>query len=249
MRQRRILCVDDERNTLRALSRAFMDEEYEILTAPSGAEGIAVLEEMSPVQVVISDYRMPGMNGVEFLKQVRERWPDAVRMVMSGYADTCSVVDAINEGQIYKFIPKPWSDEELRMTIANALERYDLHRENARLREVARNFEEGAAQPCVDTLVDHLPFPVVAMDEAGKVFLSNREAKDRAKRCGRDGDRYEPATFLPEEAASLVLRLKAGEEGPLHRAWEAGEAWAYRLPAGGSARRIAVVLKEGTARG
>jgi two-component system NtrC family sensor kinase len=121
----RILFVDDEINVLRSLERVFLEENYEILTASTGTEGFSVLQTVSPVQVVISDYRMPGMNGVDFLKEVRKLWPDTVRIVLSGYADAASIVAAINEGQIYKFIPKPWNDDELKVTVVNALERQE----------------------------------------------------------------------------------------------------------------------------
>ena len=131
----KLLCVDDERNVLRALERIFMDDDYEILTAISGEDGLAVLADNSDVQVVVSDFRMPGMNGVEFLRQVCEKYPDTVRIVLSGYADTGAVVSAINEGQIYKFVSKPWSDEELRQTVAKAVEAFSLHRQNRALAE------------------------------------------------------------------------------------------------------------------
>lgn len=129
----RILCVDDEINVLRSLNRLFLDEDYELLTATSGAAGLQILQQTVPIHLVISDYRMPEMDGVEFLQTVCQRWPETVRIVLSGYADTASVVSAINEGQIYKFIPKPWNDDELKVTINNALDLYDLHRRNAEL--------------------------------------------------------------------------------------------------------------------
>ena len=131
----RILLVDDEVNVLRALERTFLDEEYELLTASSGSEGLSILRDVSPVQVVVSDYRMPQMNGVDFLREVRRRWPDTVRIVLSGYADTAVVISAINEGEIYKFIAKPWNDDELRIAIINALERYSLNKKNIELTE------------------------------------------------------------------------------------------------------------------
>ncbi|MFZ5775247.1 MAG: response regulator [Thermodesulfobacteriota bacterium] len=127
-----ILFVDDEPNVLRALERLFMDEEYTLLKAASGEEGLRLLAEQE-IQLVISDYRMPGMNGVDFLKSVYERWPETVRIVLSGYADTAAIVAAINEGQIYKFIPKPWNDDELKVTIAKAVEVYYLRQENNQL--------------------------------------------------------------------------------------------------------------------
>lgn len=137
----KILCVDDEPNVLNALKRFFLDEDYSILTATSGEEGLQTLEK-EDVQVVISDYRMPGMNGVEFLKKVRELRPYTVRIVLSGYADTASIVAAINEGQIYKFIPKPWSDDELKVTVLNAIERFYLYKNNRELTSELRGKNE-----------------------------------------------------------------------------------------------------------
>ena len=150
----KILCVDDERNVLKALRRLFMDEDnYEIFIAESGAEGLEVLEEEGDIRMVISDYRMPEMTGVEFLRQVNEKWPDTIRIVLSGYADISAVVEAINEGQIYKFIPKPWNDEELLTTVSAALEHQalqwenkhlssELQEKNAALQEMNDNLEE-----------------------------------------------------------------------------------------------------------
>lgn len=132
----KILCVDDERNVLKSLRRLFMDEEdYEILIAESGEKGLEILGEEPDIKLVVSDYRMPGMNGVDFLSKVYEGWPDTIRMVLSGYADTASVVEAINLGRIYKFIPKPWNDEELKSAVAMALQHQELKQQNARLNE------------------------------------------------------------------------------------------------------------------
>ncbi|MEA2102015.1 MAG: response regulator, partial [Thermodesulfobacteriota bacterium] len=123
-----ILCVDDEENVLKSLKRIFMDEEdYTIFTAICGQDGLDILEETPDIQIIVADYRMPGMNGVEFLQKVYEKWPDTIRIVLSGYADTASIVDAINKGHIYKFIPKPWNDDELMVTISNAIDRYLLY--------------------------------------------------------------------------------------------------------------------------
>ncbi|WP_305043738.1 response regulator [Geoalkalibacter sp.] len=138
----KILCVDDEKNVLRALQRVFLDEDYELFAALSGPEGLEILEAEDGIQVVISDYRMPEMTGVDFLHEVCRRRPDTVRIVLSGYADTAAVVDAINQGQIYKFIPKPWNDDELRVTIANALELYFLHARNRQLMAELRDSNE-----------------------------------------------------------------------------------------------------------
>ncbi len=146
--QVRILCVDDERNVLRALERIFLDDNYEIVLAGSGEEGLKAMDESGPFQVVLSDYRMPVMNGVEFLMSVFDRWPETVRIVLSGYADASAIVSAINEGHIYRFIPKPWNDEELRVTIQNCVERYFLMKRNSELLE-----ELGAANQALEVKV------------------------------------------------------------------------------------------------
>ncbi len=138
----KILCVDDEENVLKAIKRLFFDEDYEILTASSGIQGLDILKKEN-IQIIISDYRMPGMSGVDFLKEVRKNWPETVRIVLSGYADITSIVMAINEGEIYKFIPKPWNDTELKITILNAIERYHLYKKNLELtKELKEKNEE-----------------------------------------------------------------------------------------------------------
>lgn len=186
----RILCVDDERNVLRALERVFLDDEYEIVLADSGDEGLQVMEAAGDsFQVIISDYRMPVMNGVEFLKAVYQKWPDTVRIVLSGYADAGAIVAAINEGHIYKFIPKPWNDEELRETIQNCLERYFLQRKNRELLErleitnqalenkVRSRTEElelrNRALEFSQTLMGNLPVGVVGIDANGLIVHCN----------------------------------------------------------------------------
>ncbi|HAK89514.1 MAG TPA: histidine kinase [Nitrospiraceae bacterium] len=133
----KILFVDDEENVLAAVKRVFIDTGYTILTATSGKEALKTLED-NDVQVIVSDYRMPEMNGVELLKTVRERRNDIVRIVLSGYADLGAVISAINEGHLYKFISKPWNDDDLKITVDNAVERYFILKKNKELTETLR---------------------------------------------------------------------------------------------------------------
>ncbi|MCD6570076.1 MAG: response regulator [Deltaproteobacteria bacterium] len=195
--QIKILCVDDEENVLRALKRLFLDDDYEILTCTSGNEGLEILEGTAPIQVIISDYRMPGMDGVDFLKEVRKKWPDTVRIVLSGYADTASVVSAINEGHIYKFIPKPWNNDELKVTIANAIERYflrqknikltfELKQKNEELKDINANLEELVSERTSElifqnkvlirsqNILDSLPVGVLGIDSDGLIVQCNK---------------------------------------------------------------------------
>lgn len=139
-----ILCVDDEANILSALRRLFRPTGFRVLTAGGGAEALAQLEaEQGQVDLVISDMRMPGMDGAEFLAEVRRRWPGIVRLLLTGYADVDSTIAAINEGQIYRYISKPWNDNEVVLTVRGALERQALEREKIRLEALtARQNEE-----------------------------------------------------------------------------------------------------------
>jgi two-component system, NtrC family, sensor kinase len=120
----RILLVDDEISIQKAFRRLFMDSEFEILSASSSQEGLAVLSQNHPIQVVISDYGMPGMNGVDFLKEVCTRWPETIRIILSGYEETPYITSAMNSGEIHKYNPKPWNDDELVDIIEKALEQY-----------------------------------------------------------------------------------------------------------------------------
>jgi response regulator RpfG family c-di-GMP phosphodiesterase len=128
-RQRILLLVDDEENILRSLKRVFRRDGYTILTANGGEAGLALLKEHD-VGVILSDQRMPHMNGTEFLKQAKQLRPDTVRIVLSGYTDLESITEAINEGSIYKFLTKPWEDDLLRKNIKQAFEAYELKLEN-----------------------------------------------------------------------------------------------------------------------
>jgi type II secretory ATPase GspE/PulE/Tfp pilus assembly ATPase PilB-like protein/FixJ family two-component response regulator/RNA polymerase subunit RPABC4/transcription elongation factor Spt4 len=131
----KILFVDDEANVLNAMQRIFRQENYCLLTAGSGADALTLLEKEQPVQVVLTDHRMSGMSGTELLKRVKEKHPRTIRIMLTGYADTDAVMGAVNEGAVYKFITKPWNDDDLRLTVSLALEQYDLIQENSALKK------------------------------------------------------------------------------------------------------------------
>ena len=136
-----LLFVDDEPGILSSLRRLFRPHGYRILVAESGALGLAELEK-TPVDLVISDMRMPEMDGATFLKAVRQRWPDTVRILLTGYADVTSTVAAINDGEIYRYVSKPWDDTEIVNTVREALERYRLKQENLRLTALTQSQNE-----------------------------------------------------------------------------------------------------------
>lgn len=129
-----VLCVDDEENILNSLKRLLRNETYRLLTASSGPEGLRILRE-NQVHVIISDQRMAEMSGIEFLACVKEEYPDTIRIILTGYTEVDSITEAINKGQIYKFFLKPWNDQNLKLEIRQALDRYQLLQDNQRLHE------------------------------------------------------------------------------------------------------------------
>lgn len=132
-----VLLVDDEPNILSSLKRIFRNEPYRVVTAGGGEEGLEVLER-TPVDLVISDARMPGMDGASFLAEVQRRWPERLRILLTGYADIGTTVKAINEGRIYRYISKPWDDMELRSIVRQALEYQFAERERQRLERLTQ---------------------------------------------------------------------------------------------------------------
>ena len=218
----KLLCVDDEPNVINSVRRLFLDAGYTILTANSAQDGLGILED-GDIQIVISDYRMPNMNGVEFLRKVRTRWPDTVRIVLSGYADTASIVSAINEGEIYRFIPKPWNDDDLKVTVANAIERYQLLKKNAKLTaELVKVNEElkgllvenshllelkGNMLEANQRILFSLPVAVLGISEDIVVQCNQAWIQDTGDRWNSLGNTIENA--LSPEVVAFVERVKA----------------------------------------
>lgn len=131
-----LLVVDDEPDVVKSVRDLFR-LDYKVLTATSAAEALTLLEA-EPVHVVMTDQRMPEMTGVQFLGRAKEQYPEAIRLLFTGYADVRSVVDAINQGQVWRYITKPWDPEELAAIVREACERYDLVHERNGLLDTLR---------------------------------------------------------------------------------------------------------------
>ena len=127
-----VLCVDDEANILAALKRTLRGAGYGVLTALGGEQALVMLEQM-PIDLVISDMRMPGMDGAQLLEQVHRCWPQVMRILLTGHANIDSAVAAINRGRILRYIGKPWDEHELLGAVREAFERIGLERDRARL--------------------------------------------------------------------------------------------------------------------
>ena len=193
-----LLLVDDEPSIVSSLKRLLRGDGYRILTANSGSEGLKLLEEHT-VDLIVSDQRMPEMTGVEFLRKVRQLYPDTVRIVLSGYTELQTVTDAVNGGAIYKFLTKPWDDELLRshiqeavaygaMANENRLLTLEVRTANQKLAAVNRQLESVLARQrsdieqgeisldIVHEALDNVPVPVLAGDDTGTIVLANRAA-------------------------------------------------------------------------
>ncbi|KEQ28006.1 response regulator [Pedobacter antarcticus] len=128
-----VLYVDDEVHNLNSFKAGFR-RKFNVFTAESAVEGRKILEK-ELIHVIITDQRMPVTTGIEFLESIIPDFPDPIRILLTGYADINAVIDAINKGQVYKYIQKPWMDEDLRINIEKAFEIYSLRKENRELTE------------------------------------------------------------------------------------------------------------------
>ena len=167
----RILVVDDEEAILETMGFTF-EPDYVVLTATSPSRGLELLDAQAPVAVVISDQRMPGMTGVEFLTEVCRRHPETTRIILTGFADMDAIIQAINTGHVYAYITKPWEPDELKQVVRRAVEHHLLTLENARL---LRDLQE--SNVFLEAVMDHLDTGAIAVDSAGVVRAANRPAR------------------------------------------------------------------------
>jgi len=126
-----LLYVDDEENNLISFKATFR-LKYNVYTAISGAEAMGILEDKL-IHVIITDQRMPHMSGVEFLEEVLKKYTDPVRILLTGYTDMSTVIDAVNKGKIFHYLTKPWNEEELTQTIERA---YEIFLEKEKIRRM-----------------------------------------------------------------------------------------------------------------
>jgi len=159
-----LLLVDDEPNILRALHRLFRPCGYRVLAASGGEEALGLLAT-THVDLVIADMRMPGMDGAQLLERVKAGWPDAVRILLTGHADVASTIAAINQGEIYRYVAKPWNDTDVLLLVRGALERRRLEQEKRRLERLTHEQNE-RLHALNTTLEERVRERTAALDEA-----------------------------------------------------------------------------------
>lgn len=167
----RILIVDDEEAILETMTFTFMDL-YEVLTTSDPMQALGIMEENAPIAVVITDQRMPGMTGVELLREVYERHPETIRIILTGFADSEATIQAINDGHIYGYVNKPWEPDELKALVRRAVELHALSLENRRLVDDLRD-----ANLFLAAVMDRLRTGAIAIDSEGVVRAVNQPAK------------------------------------------------------------------------
>ena len=180
MNKHKILFVDDEENILRSLKRLFLDENYEVFTATNGNEGLKLLEEHK-FSLILSDYRMPEMNGVDFLKLAKEKSPDTIRIILTGFADVSVAISAINEGEVYKFIEKPWEGENLKVQIKRAVEHFSLITERKDLLEKIKeqNKELKRWNETLEKRVEEKTTELISAYEKLQIKVKELEGRDK----------------------------------------------------------------------
>lgn len=210
-----LLFVDDEPNVLKALRRLFRGAEYSVQLAESGMAALAILQQ-HPIDLIISDMRMPQMDGAEFLTQAAERWPNCVRILLTGYADIDSTIAAVNKGRIYSYCSKPWEDHELKILVNNALEQkrlrderrqlFDIiNRQNQELKELNAGLEEK-----VEKRTEQLRKSLTLIDQAHDAL--KKQYTDSVKVFAktiemRPGIKSGHAKYIAENAWEVARRL------------------------------------------
>jgi len=223
-----LLFVDDEVNILKSLKRLFHPQGYTIHIAESGAAGLACMEKHH-IDLVISDMRMPEMDGAAFLEQAYRRWPNSVRILLTGYADIASTIDAVNKGGIYRYISKPWEDNDILLTIQRGLEQKNLERERLRLVQLTqkqnrelRNFNaslENKVTARTSELQQTVSFLELANDSLDQSYQSTVEVFSHliAMREHTDNKR---SRLIAEQAVRLAeaMGMNTAEQQQLHYA-------------------------------
>jgi len=168
----RILVVDDEEAILETMTFTFQDD-YEVFTSTDARRALDLIDQNQPIAAVLTDQRMPNMSGVEFLAEVCRRHPATVRMILTGFSDMDTIIQAINDGHVYAYIAKPWEPDQLKQLMKQAVERYQLTVENERLLSSLQH-----ANVFLEAVMDHLDTGAIAVDSRGVIQAVNRPIRE-----------------------------------------------------------------------
>lgn len=223
-----VLAVDDEKSILNSLRRSLRKEPYKLFTAESGAEGLEILAANNKIQMVISDQRMPNMSGTEFLSQVKKLYPDTMRVVLSGYAEAEAIVDSINRGEVYRFIGKPWEEDDLKSIIKQGLAHYNLVIQNRQLSEqtkhqlielerlnglLANSVEERTRSlQFSQEVLEHLPLIVLGISQEEELVMTNETARNQLESLQGMMPGTDMEDILPPDAVTNIRQCLVSSE-------------------------------------
>jgi len=199
----RVLYVDDEEQNLISFKATFR-REYTIFTALSGEEGLEIVRN-NEIHLIITDQRMPGMTGVQFLEKVVPEFPDTIRMILTGFSDIEVVIEAINSGRVFRYITKPWNNNELRLTIENARYFWNLRANNKDLlRKLQLKVEE--QEKTLNIFKKYVPAPVIqkAMETGGEAFFEGESREVAVLFCDIRGFTPMSEELAPKEVVSFL---------------------------------------------
>ena len=226
---RKVLFVDDEPSILASIKRALRKEQYTVLVAASAQEAMDIIVA-NEVQVVISDQRMPDMDGTELLQKIKQVSPGTVRAILSGYANADVIVDSINKGEVYRFIPKPWELEDLKEAINQCLKHSEvmvdnfnlIYKAHATTRELRTQYHqlENAAEhrnmilEFTQEMLEYTPYSMLGINVSGEVLICNEHARTSISEFGEFDpgthiDRYLPGCVwqVADEALKMHMRV------------------------------------------
>ncbi len=206
-----LLLVDDEPAILSALRRLLRPMGYRLLLAEGGPAALALLAQ-EPVDLVLSDMRMPGMDGAQLLQAVRERWPETARLLLTGYADISSTIAAINQGEILRYIAKPWDDQELLLAVRDGLERRRLKLENRALQDriSEQNSQLQAANHQLDELNQQLQVANTQLEK--RVASRTAELSQVNDMLGKAYEQLQSNFLLSIKVFAGLLELREGSQ-------------------------------------
>jgi response regulator RpfG family c-di-GMP phosphodiesterase len=182
----KVLFVDDEKEILSSIRRQFRKESFEAITCNSANEALELLNK-DEFQVIVSDERMPVMSGLELMKKVKQNYPEIIRIILSGYADSETIINAINMGEIFRFVSKPWVYDDIKRIIGEALDKWSIEKKNKKYMEhildenrrlkMRLTFRESSLSLEQD-VIDEIPVPLVGIGNDGSIEIFNKNAKD-----------------------------------------------------------------------
>jgi len=259
-----VLFVDDEEGVLIALQHMVADSELTPIVASSGPEALAILKERGPVALVLSDYRMPGMTGVDLLREVHKLGPKTRRLILSGYAETYAVMEAINEGHVDRFLAKPWNDQKLLGALIEAVDQYkkelenermlqelekrnqELERENEELEELVRTsiVDVSASQLfAAEQFLERLPYALFGFDSGRRLLAINEQGRTFRTNAAPPSVGDHVQNVLPEAMVPLVDAAIANGEPRSGSIPEAGLSYDLEFVALGGNRCVMVLLR------